>query len=328
MAELSVFEKYKDKPLVILTGPTAVGKTDLSLKLAKEIGAEIISADSMQVYKMMDVGTAKILPHEMQGVRHHLIDYLEPDQDLNVADFKEKVFETIDQIYSRGHIPMIVGGTGFYIQAILYCIDLDDDSPANDKLRSELMKYASEYGNEALHEKLKLIDQKAAQSIHPNNLKRVIRAIEYYETTGKLISEHNEEQSQHQSPFNYSYFVLDMLREELYKRINLRVNLMRKNGLTEEFERVYAKYPRRDSTAMQAIGYKEFFPYLDGEMSLDEVYEQIKQDSRHLAKRQLTWFRRERDVTWLELDQFDNDRDKVFKYIIECLEKKGIYDGN
>lgn len=308
------------KPLIIITGPTAVGKTELSILLAKKIGGEIISADSMQVYKHMDIGTAKIMPEEMQGVKHYLIDELEPDEEFNVTVFKQKCDKYIEEIYSKGKIPIIVGGTGFYIQAVLYDIDFTKTDAA-DSYRKELQRFADENGNIALHDRLKEVDEKSAAHIHPNNVKRVIRALEYFEQTGEKISEHNDEQQQNESPFNFRYYVLRLPREILYERINKRVDIMREKGLTEEVKRLMDMGCTKDMVSMQGIGYRQIIDALEGRCSIDEAYDKIKLDTRHFAKRQFTWFNREKTVTWIDKDKF-KDENELLEYC--CSDLKSI----
>lgn len=309
--------------LVILTGPTAVGKTHLSIQLAKKINGEIISADSIQVYKGMDIGSAKITKEETDGIPHHLIDILEPKEEFNVHIFKKLVTKAINDISSRGKIPIIVGGTGFYIQAVLYDINFDD-TETDYEYREYLEQLAKDKGNAFLHNMLKEVDHKSAAAIHCNNLKRVIRALEYYKQTGKKISEHNEKERENKSPYNFAYFVLNDKRDKLYNRINQRVDIMFDNGLLKEMETLIAKGYTRDLVSMQGIGYKELFNYFDGKTSLDETKELIKKNTRHFAKRQLTWFRREKDVTMLNIDEFNYDRLKVLNEMLNFLKNKEI----
>ena len=311
------------QPLIILTGPTAVGKTELSIRLAKAVNGEIISADSMQVYRYMDVGTAKITAEEMQGVPHHLIDVLEPSEDFNVFLFKEMAEKALDNIYKKGKIPVITGGTGFYIQALLYDINFDD-TDADSDFRTEMYRLAEEKGNEYVHGLLKEVDPVSASEIHFNNIKRVLRALEYHNQTGKKISEHNEEQRQNESPYNFLYLVLNDDREKLYERINKRVDLMFENGLTKEVDRLIEMGCHRDMTSMKAIGYREFFDYYDGNADLSMVRENIKTDTRHFAKRQLTWFRREKDVTMVNVNEFKSDKEKILEYMVKLIKEKGI----
>ena len=277
--------------LIVLTGPTAVGKTDLSIKLAKAVNGEIISADSIQVYKDMNIGSAKITEEEMQGVPHHLIDVLSPEEDFNVVCFKNMADKAIKEIYERGHIPIITGGTGFYIQAVLNDIDFKENE--DDGYRAYLENLAREKGEIYLHDMLKKVDEKSAEVIHFNNIKKVIRALEYYHQTGEKISEHNENERAKKSPYNFAYFVLDCEREKLYKRIEKRVDIMIEQGLVDEVKSLLDKYNlSSDSVSLQGLGYKEIYAYLMGEISLNEAIYIIKRDTRHFAKRQLTWFRR------------------------------------
>lgn len=310
-------------PLVILTGPTAVGKTALSIALAKGIGGEIISADSMQVYRHMDIGSAKITPEEMAGVPHHLIDVLEPDQEFNVVVFQKLAKRAAAEIDGRGHIPILVGGTGFYIQALLYDIDFTENDE-DTALRRSLEELAQREGSEALYERLRAVDPESCESIHAHNIKRVIRAIEFYEKTGKKISEHNREQRQNESPYNFAYFVLTDSRDRIYHRIDERVDLMMAQGLLEEVRVLRESGCRKDMVSMQGLGYKELLSYLEGEISLDEAVYLIKRDTRHFAKRQLTWFRREKEVTWIDKTVFDQDSQKMMEFMQDFLRKKGI----
>lgn len=309
------------KPLIILTGPTAAGKTKLSIALAKAINGEIISADSMQVYRHMDIGSAKIKPEEMDGVTHYLVDILDPTVDFNVVLFQKYAKEAMEQIYAKGKIPILVGGTGFYIQSVLYDIDFTENDE-DTELRRELEELANQKGAQYLHDMLKECDPKAAEAIHANNIKRVIRAIEYNRQTGGKISEHNEEERQKESAYDSCYFVLTDERERLYRNIDKRVDIMLEEGLVEEVKKLLAFGCKRESTAMQGLGYKEIIAYLLGEITLEEAVYRIKRDTRHFAKRQLTWFRREKDVIWVEKDKFAYDEGKMLEYIIDCFWKK------
>ncbi len=302
------------RKLVVLTGPTAVGKTKLSIELARKIGGEIISADSMQVYKYMDIGSAKIRPEEMEGIPHFLVDELEPSEEFNVVVFQQKTKQYMEEIYQRGHIPILVGGTGFYIQAVLYDIHFSEDDD-NHKIREELEGLAKEKGAEYMHEELRIIDPASADAIHTNNIKRVIRALEYYRLTGQKISEHNEEQRSNVSPYDFSYFVLNDHRELLYKRIEKRVDEMVAEGLVEEVGKLKSMGYDRTYVSMQGLGYKEILSYLDGEISLEEAVYIIKRDTRHFAKRQITWFKREKEVIWVNKPEFDYDNDKILDYM-------------
>ena len=312
------------KPLIILAGPTAVGKTALSIRLAKENGAEIISADSMQVYRGMDIGSAKITKEEMAGVPHYLVDVLEPEEDFNVVRFQNMAKDAAAEIWSKGKIPLVVGGTGFYIQALLYDIDFTEND-GDESYRRELEKKASdEQGALELYEMLRNTDPKSAQEIHPRNIKRIIRALEFYRQTGKKISEHNETQRQKESPYNYAYFVLNDERSRLYERIDRRVDLMMEQGLLEEVRALRERGVRKDSTAMQGLGYKELYAYLDGEYPLDEAVRIIKRDTRHFAKRQITWFKREKNVVWADRSVIGQDDEKLADYMLDCLRDRKI----
>ena len=311
------------QPLIVLTGPTAVGKTSLSISLAKAVNGEIISADSMQVYKKMDIGSAKIRSEEMQGIPHYLVDVLEPEEEFHIVKFQQMAKKAMEDIYSRGKIPILVGGTGFYIQAVTKDIDFTEAQQEND-YRKELEALAEEKGGEHLHEMLRKVDPVSADAIHAHNVKRVIRALEFYNQNGSPISAHNEEQKQHESPYNLAYFVLNMPRELLYERIDLRVDQMMKEGLLEEVSRLKEEGCHRGMVSMQGLGYKEILAYLDGEYPLEEAVRVLKRDTRHFAKRQLTWFRREQEVTWVNKDQFSYQEDQILDHMLEICRKKGI----
>ncbi len=309
------------KPLVILTGPTAVGKTEISIKLAKAINGEIISADSIQVYKHFDIGSAKVTKEEMDGVKHYLIDVLEPDEEFNIYVFKKLAMEAMEEIYAKGKIPIIAGGTGFYIQALLYDVEFSEEE-GDKTYRHMLEKKAEIEGVTSIHSMLKEIDPEAAKEIHENNLKRVIRALEYYNETGMRISEHNKEQRQKESPYNFKYYVLNMDREKLYNRINLRVDIMVENGLIDEVTKLKEMGYGKELNSMQGIGYKEIRDYVDGVYDLDTAIETLKKNTRNFAKRQITWFKREKEVVWLNHEEFHNDKDKILDYILDDLHKK------
>lgn len=311
------------KPIVVLTGPTAVGKTELSIQLAKVIGGEIISADSMQVYKYMDVGSAKITPEEMDGVRHYLVDELEPFDEFHVVKFQEYAQKYLNEIYAHGKIPIIAGGTGFYIQALLNDIDFTEQE-SDSAYRKELEALAEEHGNQYLHDRLKEVDPESAEAIHPNNRKRVIRALEFYQETGRKISEHNAKEQMRTSPYNFAYFVLNDERSHLYKRIDARVDKMIEDGLEAEVRRLKEMGCTKDMVAMRGIGYKEMLSYLDGSYSLEEAVYIIKRETRHFAKRQITWFKRERDVIWLNKNEFDYKNEAILAYMIKILKEKAI----
>lgn len=314
----------KKPPIVVLTGPTAVGKTDLSIALAKKINAEIISADSIQVYKYMNIGSAKITTEEMQGIQHYLVDELEPTEDFSVFRFKEMASKYIDEIYSKGKIPLIVGGTGFYIQSVIYDIDFNIEDDNLHEYRNELYKIANEKGNEYLHSMLEKVDIETAKKVHFNNVKRVIRALEFYKETGKKLSEHNEEQHENVSPYNFKYFVLNDDRQTLYDRIDKRVDNMVEQGLVDEVKGLLEKGFDKSLTSMQGIGYREVISYLEGELSLDEGVELIKKNTRHFAKRQLTWFRREKEVSWIDYREFNHDKKLLLTEMLNQCKNAGI----
>lgn len=316
--------KELNKPgLVILAGPTAVGKSELSIALAGRIGGEIISADSMQVYRHMNIGSAKIMPEQMGGIPHHLIDVMEPEEEFNVVIFQQLTRKALQEIYGRGHIPVVVGGTGFYIQALLYDIDFteNDEDPA---LRAQLERLAATEGCEALYERLRRIDPESCVSIHAHNVKRVIRAIEFYEKTGIRISEHNKQQRGRMSPYNFAYFVLNDDRDRLYGKIEARVDLMLEQGLVGEVSALADAGCTRDMVSMQGLGYKEILDYLDHKISLEEAVSMLKRDTRHFAKRQLTWFRRERDVIWISKPEYGYDDSRILESMESVMRTKGI----
>lgn len=313
----------KQLPLVILAGPTAVGKTDTSIALAKAIGGEIISADSMQVYKYMDIGSAKITKEEMEGVPHYLVDMIEPSEEFNVCRFANMAKEAMAQIYAKGKIPILVGGTGFYIQAVLYDIDFTETNE-DTGFREECEAFAKEHGAKALHDRLRTVDEASAEAIHANNVKRVIRALEYHHQTGKKISEHNEEERKKVSPYNACYFVLNDRRDIVYDRINYRVDKMIEAGLVEEVQSLKDMGCKSGMVSMQGLGYKEILSYLNGACTLEEAVELIKKETRHFAKRQLTWFRREPDVVWVQKDVIGRDKESCVSFMLKELENRDI----
>ncbi len=310
-------------PLVILTGPTAVGKTRLSVELARRIGGEIISADSMQVYRGMDIGSAKVTREEMQGIPHYLIDEFEPEEEFHVVRFQERARKYIREIIQKGKVPILVGGTGFYIQAVLYDIDFTENG-SDMTYRTYLQNIAKEEGAEKLHSLLQQVDPASATAIHANNVKRVIRALEYFHETGQKISEHNESERQKESPYNFAYFVLNDERDRIYRNIDLRVDQMMEQGLLQEVKALRGRGCTRDMVSMQGLGYKEILDYMDGRCSLDEAVRILKRDTRHFAKRQLTWFRRERDVTWVDKNKFDYNDDRILTYMEGILDERNI----
>lgn len=310
------------KKLIILTGPTAVGKTKLSIETARMLNAEIISADSMQVYKYMDIGTAKITKEEMEDITHYMVDELEPDEEFNVVVFKKLALKYMDEIYKKGKIPLIVGGTGFYIQALLYDIDFSENDD-NGLVRAKLEKLAEEKGAEYLYNMLMEVDEESASIIHKNNVKKIIRALEYFELTGEKISKHNKEQRQNESPYNFLYLVLNDDRDKIYERIDKRVDIMINQGLVEEVKKLKDKGYGKELVSMQGLGYKEILEYIEGNITLEEAIYILKRDTRHFAKRQLTWFRREKVTTWINKSDFKNDSD-ILSYINELAKNKEI----
>lgn len=311
------------KPLVILTGPTAVGKTALSIALAKAIGGEIVSADSMQVYKYMDIGSAKIRPQEMEGVPHYLVDILDPREPFNIVTFQQLAKKAMESIYANGHIPILVGGTGFYIQSVVRDITFtdQDDDPSYRSYCEEIVR---EKGANALHGMLEEVDPEAAGAIHPNNSKRVIRALEYYHITGERISLHNIREGEKASPYSCAYFVLNDDRARLYEKIDLRVEQMLADGLVDEVKQLEKMGCQREMVSMQGLGYKEILDYLHGLISYEEAVYRIKRDTRHFAKRQITWFKREKDVIWVNKPDYGYNAKTILAYMLDCLRERGI----
>ncbi|NLL72638.1 MAG: tRNA (adenosine(37)-N6)-dimethylallyltransferase MiaA [Clostridiales bacterium] len=310
------------EPLIILTGPTSVGKTSLSISLAKAVDGEIISADSMQVYKYMDIGTAKITEDEMQGVPHYLISEFNPDEEFNVFKFQQYAKKYIKTIRDKNKIPILVGGTGFYIQSVIYDINFEEND-SDKSYRNELEGLLESKGSLYLHELLTKLDPLSAKEIHPNNGKRIIRALEYFHQTGESISVHNKEQREQESPYLYKYFVLNKDRVSLYDTINNRVDIMIEKGLVDEVRSLKTMGYTKDLISMQGLGYKEILDYIEGNTTLDEAIEKLKRDTRHYAKRQLTWFRREKEVTWVNKDEFV-DENAILDYLLDSLRKHGI----
>jgi tRNA dimethylallyltransferase len=303
--------------LLIISGPTAVGKTDISIKLAKLLKGEIISADSMQIYKYMNIGSAKITRDEMQGVPHHMIDIVEPNEAFSVAQFKELALKSVKEIQNKGKLPILAGGTGLYIDSLI-CNYNFTEADKDDEYRIHLEKLASEKGREYVHSLLKDIDRQSYDKIHYNNLKRVIRALEVFKNTGKPFSEFDDSVEKYNIPFSLSYFVMTMDRNKLYERINRRVDIMMERGLLEEVIKLKEAGYNAEMQSMKGIGYKELLYYLEGRISLDEAVEMIKQGSRNYAKRQLTWFRKDPRVQWIDKDNFEGD-DEIIRYIISKI---------
>ncbi|MCR4798428.1 MAG: tRNA (adenosine(37)-N6)-dimethylallyltransferase MiaA [Lachnospiraceae bacterium] len=311
------------KPLVILAGPTATGKTKYSVMFAKRHEGSVISADSMQVYKYMDIGSAKISRSEMEDIPHYLVDVLEPSAEFHVASFCEMAKNAINDIYAHKRLPLLVGGTGFYIRAFLYGADFSkgDENPA---LREELEGFVREKGAHALHERLRAIDAISAERIHENNIKRVIRAIEFYEETGTPISAHNDREAEKDSEFAFCYFVLTDDRDKLYAAIDRRVDRMMEEGLLEEVKALYEMGYNRDYVSMQGLGYKELLDVLEGKDSLDHAIYTIKRDTRHFAKRQLTWFKREKEVVWIHKKDFHYDNEAILRFMEDECKKREL----
>lgn len=305
--------------LLILSGPTGVGKTDISIKIAKKIGGEIISADSMQIYKYMDIGSAKITKDEMEGIPHYIIDIAEPSDEFSVAQYKQLAERKIVELASDGKYPMLVGGTGLYINSLIFNYEFTG-TYKDSEYRKYLEALADKNGKEFVHEMLKEIDVNSYNRLYPNDLKRVIRALEVYKLTGKTISELNENQDIYNIPYNVHYFVLNMDRERLYNRINRRVDIMLEKGLVDEVIKLKNMGYNSNMQSMKGIGYKEILYYLDGEISLEKAVEMIKQGSRNYAKRQLTWFRKDKRVKWIDKDKF-NDEDEIVDFIVNNLKE-------
>ena len=313
MGSATIMAEAMKRSMIVLSGPTAVGKTKLSIALANAVGGEIVSADSVQVYRHMDIGSAKITKEEMNGVPHHMIDILEPWEEFSVAVFQERCKECLSGIYERGHVPIVTGGTGFYVQALLRDVDFSDFRP---EYRASLEALAEEKGTAYLHKMLAEVDPASGLAIHPNNGKRIIRALEYFYLTGEPISVHNERERERPPAYDVCYFVLNDLRERLYRRIDRRVDEMLEKGLVEEVEGLRRMGCHKGMVSMQGLGYKEILAYLEGETTLEEAVEILKRDTRHFAKRQLTWFRREREVIWVNKNEFQYDEDKILQYML------------
>ena len=307
----------KKIPLIILTGPTAVGKTDLSIKLSKSLNAEIISADSMQIYKYMDIGSAKVTKEEMDGVIHYMIDEVTPDVPFSVSEFQMRSEKYIEEINKKGKNVLITGGTGLYLNSLIYNMDFAK-SDANNEIREKLEKELEENGIDYMHEKLRSLDEDAANRIHKNNTKRVIRAIEVC-LSGNKMNDFSKD-LRYNEKYKPIIIVLNRDREVLYQRINKRVDIMLENGLLDEVKKLLEMGYTKDMISMQGIGYKEMIKYLDGEYTYDEAVEIIKRDSRRYAKRQITWFKRYQDAKWFDLDEYQN-KEKLEEDIINHIEK-------
>ncbi len=307
------------KKLLILAGPTAVGKTAISVELAKTLDGEIISSDSMQIYRLMDIGSAKVTKEEMDGIKHHLIDIVDPTDEFSVSEFHDKAKETIEQISSRGKLPIVAGGTGLYINSLIFNYSFGETNK-NEEYREYLNSLAEEKGKEYIHELLKDIDPLSYEKLYPNDLKRVVRALEVHNVTGRTIHELNAESDIYDIPYDVNYYVLTMDREKLYERINKRVDLMVNEGLIDEVKRLRDMGLTKDMQSMKGIGYKEILMYLNEEISYEEAIYLIKKGSRNYAKRQLTWFRKDPRVKWIDKDNFSNDHE-VAEFIISDFRK-------
>ncbi|MBP3218714.1 MAG: tRNA (adenosine(37)-N6)-dimethylallyltransferase MiaA [Lachnospiraceae bacterium] len=296
-----------DTPLIILAGPTATGKSSTSIALCRLLGGSVISADSMQVYHDMQIGSARITEEEMGGIPHYLVDLIDPAEEWNVVRFQQEAVKAIQEIRQSGRLPFVVGGTGFYIQALLYDIDFTE-TPQDETYRKQLEELAQQEP-ETLRQMLQEADPEAAQEIGPYNLKRIIRALEYHHLSGEKISEHNRREHEKESAYDAMYFVLTMDRALLYRRIDARVDQMIRDGLVEEVRALKERGLKADDPSMQGLGYRQLFPYLEGSCSLEEAVNRIKQETRHFAKRQLTWFRREEKrstIHWIYVDQYES----------------------
>ncbi len=299
-----------NKPnVVLIAGPTGVGKTAASVILAKKLNTEIISCDSMQIYKGMDIGTAKVTLEEAGGVIHHMTDIINPDENFSVCDYVEMASKCIDTLSKQGKIPLVVGGTGLYADSLLKGIDFSKDAPKDEEYRQKLFELSEKEGVDFVHSLLAKVDKVSAKAIHPNNVKRVIRALEYYHATGERISDHNERTREKEPPYNSVRIYFTRERQTLYERIDRRVDKMISDGLLEEVENLIKKGISEDNTSMQAIGYKEIVEYIKGNTSLEEAINLIKQLSRNYAKRQLTWFKRDLDGIWLNLQEFSSNEE-------------------
>ncbi len=312
-------------PLIVIEGPTAVGKSDIAVKLAKTIGGEIISADSMQVYRGMDIGTGKIKPEEMSGIRHYMIDVTDPGDEYDISRYTAAAKEALFEIYKKGMYPIIAGGTGFYIQALVKDIDFSKGSP-EESYRRELEEYAEKNGAASLHEMLADVDRDSADAIHQNNIKKVIRALEYYRETGEPLSEKNRRDREKESPYDVLEFFINEDRKVLYRKIEKRVDGMLSEGLVSEVDRLREQGLRKECVSMQGLGYKEIIEYLDGEVSLEEAVDTLKKRTRHYAKRQITWFTHQGDPIEVRREDHGNDNDKIAEYIAGIVTEH--YRGN
>ena len=308
--------------VIVVAGPTASGKSGMAVRLGQTLPGSVISCDSMQVYRGLDIGSAKITAAEMQGIPHYMIDVAEPEDPFYAARFKEGALEAMKEIREAGRMPILCGGTGFYINAVLYETDFDD-SGEGPAYRQELIEYAKVDGNAALHARLAAVDPEAAAAIHMNNVKRVIRALEYYRNTGQKISDHNRQEKAKASPYDYVFFVLTDDRQMLYERIDKRVDAMVEQGLFDEVRRLYDRGLRQDDISMQGISYRQIMDCFEGKSSCEATIERIKQESRHYAKRQLTWFRRQDGAVFLNRSTLGG-ADGVYSEAMKVLAERGF----
>lgn len=300
--------------LILIVGPTAIGKTSISIELAKRINGEIISADSMQIYKKMNIGTAKVRDEETKGINHYMINEVYPDEEFSVCNFQELAYKYISDIYSKNKIPIVVGGTGLYINSLVYNLDFTE-AVSNQKLRDKYYNMAEVYGNEYIHEMLKEVDKKSYNRIHVNDTKRIVRALEVYYETGKPMSENYKKFREPNPDFNIVMIGLNMDRKKLYKRINKRVDMMIDEGLITEVKGLMDEGYTEDLTSIKGLGYKEIIGYINNDYELEEAIEILKRDTRRFAKRQLTWFRRDKRVNWIDVDEYDSKKQIVNRII-------------
>ena len=302
--------------VIVICGPTASGKTALSIELAKQISGEIVSCDSMQIYKDMDIGTAKPTPDEMQGIKHYLIGHVSPEERYSVADYKADAKKAIKEIIEKGKMPIVVGGTGLYLDSLIYEIEYQDIQ-LDEEYRKQLEEEVEEKGLEELYKRAKQIDEKAIEKISPNDKKRILRILEIYHATGKTKTEQEIESRKKEVEYDYKVYALDWDRQKLYDRINKRVDMMMEQGLIEEVKQILDKY-HTFPTAMQGLGYKEVVEYLEGKLTKEEMVEKIKMETRRYAKRQLTWFRKNKQTIWLNAeDTIQNNVDTILKDVLE-----------
>lgn len=304
-----------NKPkVIVICGPTASGKTALSIELAKRIDGEVVSADSMQIYKDMNIGSAKVTPEEMDGIKHYLIDFVSPDERYSVANYKQDAKKAIEEIIAKGKTPIVVGGTGLYVDSLIYEIEYNDIE-IDEEYRKELERIKEKDGLDVLYKSALKIDPKAMEKISSNDSKRIMRVLEIYHSTGKTKTQQELESRTKEIPYNYKVFAINMDREKLYDRINRRVDIMIEKGLVEEVEKLIEKY-KKFPTAMQGLGYKEVRDYLEEKLSYEDMIEKIKQESRRYAKRQLTWFRKDKDTIWID---GLNDMEENISIILEAV---------